>query len=375
MTGPMDPQPAPRSKRRWLRLSLRGLIVLVLILGGGLGSAIHRAHVQRDAIATIQAIPQNKVITRRCWPLPQKAAKAAPAPPLSIATANSLEAWLGLLEPDLLESAEAVHIGEVATDADLIAVGRLSTVTTVSIRSFKITDAGLAPLAQLASLEEVQLSSCVQLTGAALAHLAGSTRLKSLECVGVSIRDAGLAHLARLARLERLQLDRTATTDAGLVHLGDLVNLRHLDLGGNPVTDAGLAHLGRLTRLEDVTLPRTRVGDGAVRLLATLPALRTLDLAKTAVTDAGLSGFEPASPITHLKLDGVRGITDEGLRSIGRMGRLEVLALDQTPIHDAGLAHLAASTSLRIVGVEWTWATAAGVATLTKARPLIVVQR
>jgi hypothetical protein len=44
-----------RPKRRWLRLSLRGLILLVLVLGALLGWAVRRASVQRKAVATIVA--------------------------------------------------------------------------------------------------------------------------------------------------------------------------------------------------------------------------------------------------------------------------------------------------------------------------------
>ena len=35
---------------------MRGLMALVLIIGGGLGWVIHRAHVQRDAVAAIRRV-------------------------------------------------------------------------------------------------------------------------------------------------------------------------------------------------------------------------------------------------------------------------------------------------------------------------------
>ena len=40
--------------RRYLRISLRGLIVLVLVLGSVLGWIVSRAKVQRDAVAAIE---------------------------------------------------------------------------------------------------------------------------------------------------------------------------------------------------------------------------------------------------------------------------------------------------------------------------------
>jgi hypothetical protein len=50
----MPEQPSPHSWRRRLRISVRGLMVIVLITGGVLGWVIHRTHVQRDAVAAIR---------------------------------------------------------------------------------------------------------------------------------------------------------------------------------------------------------------------------------------------------------------------------------------------------------------------------------
>jgi hypothetical protein len=50
----MPERPSPHAWRRRLRLSVRGLMVVVLVTGGGLGWVIHRAQVQRDAVAAIK---------------------------------------------------------------------------------------------------------------------------------------------------------------------------------------------------------------------------------------------------------------------------------------------------------------------------------
>jgi hypothetical protein len=43
-----------RPRRRYLRLSVRALIVLVLVIGGGLGWFVHSVRIQRDAVAAIR---------------------------------------------------------------------------------------------------------------------------------------------------------------------------------------------------------------------------------------------------------------------------------------------------------------------------------
>ncbi len=50
----MPEQSSPQSRRSWLRLSLRGLMIFVLLAGGWLGWLAHRANVQRKAVAAIQ---------------------------------------------------------------------------------------------------------------------------------------------------------------------------------------------------------------------------------------------------------------------------------------------------------------------------------
>jgi hypothetical protein len=49
------PEPASGPWRRFLRFSVRGLIVLVLVIGAAIGWLVRSAHIQRDAVAAIRA--------------------------------------------------------------------------------------------------------------------------------------------------------------------------------------------------------------------------------------------------------------------------------------------------------------------------------
>jgi hypothetical protein len=46
--------PASRPWRRFLRFSVRGMIVLVLVIGGWLGWVVRSARIQRDAVSAIR---------------------------------------------------------------------------------------------------------------------------------------------------------------------------------------------------------------------------------------------------------------------------------------------------------------------------------
>ena len=47
--------PASGPWRRFLRFSVRGLIVFLIVVGAGLGWIVRQAHVQGDAVAAIRA--------------------------------------------------------------------------------------------------------------------------------------------------------------------------------------------------------------------------------------------------------------------------------------------------------------------------------
>jgi hypothetical protein len=152
--------------RRYTRFSLRGLIALVLIVGGWLGWMARSAQVQRDAVAAIRRSGgwvwydwhfKNGIIDRTAQPWAPK--------------------WLA-----------------------------------------NPVDAGLAHLAGLRSLQSVELGD-IRVTDAGLKHLEKMTDLRDWGLFGTSVSDAGLAHLAGLRSLQSVELGDTRVTDAGVQEL------------------------------------------------------------------------------------------------------------------------------------------------------------
>jgi Leucine-rich repeat (LRR) protein len=88
----------------------------------------------------------------------------------------------------------------------------------------------------------------------------------------VKIGDEQLSQLAQLTTLETLDLGDCPITDEGLRHLSQLPRLEMLILNGTQVTDAGLVHLEALPHLTYVSLGQTNVtGEGVERLRQALP--------------------------------------------------------------------------------------------------------
>ena len=173
------------------------------------------------------------------------------------------------------------------------AVAEVLGVPSMPIR--QITDAGLAHLKNLTSLETLRLDN-TQIGDEGLAHLAGLNSLKTLYLPGTQITDAGLARIGNLTALENLCVHSTKVTGAGLQHLQDLTGLRYLCVHNTPMTDEGLAHLKNKTALRTLYLHNTQVTDSGLEHLKSLTSLRKLNLNGTKVSDAGLTELKQALP-------------------------------------------------------------------------------
>ena len=121
---------------------------------------------------------------------------------------------------------------------------------------------------------------------------------------GRDLTDAGLADVAKLGNVVELNLRDTKITSAGLVHLKGLAKLKRLHLERTNVGDEGIQNLTKLTTLEYLNLYGTKITDKSLDHLAGLKKLRQLYVWQTDVTDAGIAKFKKALPAVSV----VKGI-------------------------------------------------------------------
>jgi Leucine Rich repeat len=237
-----------RPWQRYLRISLRGLIVLVLVLGSVLGWIVNRAKVQHDAVAAIERTGGS--VTYQ-WEWKDEGPNSSEKPKWPI--------WvLDHVGPNYLAHIAGANVASGGSDEQLLAVGKLKSLEGLVVHKSSITSAGLAALTRL-------------------------DELRSLCIFNSQANDSGMEPLSRLARLDNLSLNGTNIGDKGLAHLKSLTNLKVLDLGGTAITDEGLAHLEGLsnlalkanTKLHTLVLTGTNVTDaGVLRLQQSLPELK-----------------------------------------------------------------------------------------------------
>src|SRR5690606_18447372 len=108
----------------------------------------------------------------------------------------------------------------------------------LSIGFTGVTPQGLAHLAQLRALEQLDLSS---IEAGALEPLAGLRELSMLDLRFCRVDEEGMRRIGQLTNLRRLDLmSNYRVDDAGVRHLASLSALEHLQLGSTRVTSAGL---------------------------------------------------------------------------------------------------------------------------------------
>ncbi len=201
-----------------------------------------------------------------------------------------------------------------------------------------LTDAGLAQLQGLHSLESITLDSA-EVTDTGLKHIGGLVQLKALSVSSPKVGDPGLEHLRGLGQLESLILQSPQITDAGLHPLGDLTHLRYLYLGECAVTGRGCEQLKGLEGLQDLTICYARIQGDGLEYLGGLSQLKSLDLAGNPLDDVGMTHLRGLVQLQVLNLNGTR-VTDAGLQNLAQLTQLVRLHLRDTAVTEEGLKML-----------------------------------
>ncbi|MBM4072984.1 MAG: hypothetical protein FJ271_29270 [Planctomycetes bacterium] len=312
--------------------------------------------------------------------------------------------WAALAKPSMTEREVAtwalsvpgaprvtLSTGQVLNAADKVPPGNIS-IKAINLAKTGVTDAGLAKLRSLNTLQDLQLGDTT-IGDTGLEHVGEVKSLRDLMLNGTRILDQGLHHLKTLPLvhidlsdtrigdhglellqghdlMESLALVGTKITDDGLRFLSGMKNLRILDLSRTNISDAGLVHLKSLSDLEQIELFESKVrGDGLVHL-ARRKHLWRLNLRATALRQGALEVLVDFPAVTELNLSGVQLSTDD-LAPVARLPRLTHLDLQTTPVGNAGVALLANCPSLQTLILTNTRVTDQALEDLKRIKTLV----
>lgn len=142
--------------------------------------------------------------------------------------------------------------------------------------------------------------------------------------------------------------------------LATLPGLEVLDATRSAVGDPGLAYFETHKKLRKIVLFRCDVTDAGFDSLAKMPVLAEIDCGQTRISDAGLEKLRGKKTITHLDFSDCNQISSKGLEVVGTFEGLKLIRVWGPNIKDDGLQHLKNLKQLRLVGLNDTAVTSAG---------------
>jgi Leucine-rich repeat (LRR) protein len=217
---------------------------------------------------------------------------------------ESYSPWAGPADDAQLEL--LVLVGTDVTDAGLAAVSELPNLKCFAARGLPLGDAGLCQLVANRNLRSVYVCGTTdfwpsweardivaKLVTFSDRDAVGDERggLKRLFLHETRITEEGLACLAELSSLERLSLLGNNVGDAGMAHLRQLRALTSLNLNRTRLSDRGLSEVARISTLENLHLENTQVTDEGLQAIKALSRLRRLSLGGSKTTPPGVERF------------------------------------------------------------------------------------
>ncbi len=318
-------QPAIK-RRRWLRYSMRTMLVAVTLLCLVLALVVVPAERQRRAVEKIRRLKYASFVTydyQYRGDYDWGAELRGPA---------WLRRWVGddyfqdivyahvqldrgdELTPDDLAALRGLrHLAALNmpfADDGMLALSRLKRLEALYLSSNKISDGGLEHLSTLTELKLLGVSSD-QITGEGLIGLQVAGKLKWLDVRSNRVTFRGMEAVAQLTSLERLSVHSDSLTDECLKPLSKLTSLRSLTIAGRDysadapkgVTDAGIQYIVRLANLEDLKLISLDITDAGLSHLGKLQRLRSLDIAndQPMYTEDGIAALQDQLPNLRVK--------------------------------------------------------------------------
>ncbi|MDZ4800768.1 MAG: amidohydrolase family protein [Bryobacteraceae bacterium] len=251
-----------------------------------------------------------------------------------------------------LKSLEELNLESTETgDSAAAALAKLTGLRRLNLRHTTISDKGVRALGPALTVLETLILDHTLVQGTGFGNLSPS--LTHLSAAGCELSDAVPASLAGHA-IRSLNLSYTDLSDAGFAKLNAIASLEDLDFTATEIGDNALKALVMLPRLKHLRISYGRYTDKGLETLRTAPALVTLEVARSRLTDAAIPHLAAIATLRYLNLD-YTGITDKGLATLAEaLPGLETLRLDNGNITDASVPVLSKLTSLRELNLYHT---------------------
>jgi hypothetical protein len=274
-----------RPRRRWLRFSLRSLLLLVVVIAIPLAWKVNRVRNQRSVVAEVKRL-NGEVNYDWQWASPRQTEPRGPRWLKNILGDDYFTDVVsvdihapGVTDDTIASTVRLPHlkalqiVSDDVSDAGLLHLARAEDLTFLKVTSDKITDAGFAALRRLKGLNKLSLNlTGPQITDSCLSHIAKLPHSEYLIINATNVSSDGFAQIVKLPKLIILYIDSPFLTDADLECVATAHDLFHMTLINANVTDAGLMHLAHMTKLAMLDVRGTNItAQGEMKLRQALP--------------------------------------------------------------------------------------------------------
>ncbi len=155
--------------------------------------------------------------------------------------------------------------GSTVNDEMLPLIQGIKSLTSLTVKSTRISDSSMKALATLPALKNLHLPATIADSG--VESLAQSKSIEDLDLSYTSISARALKALAGLKTLSTLYVNDTTLNDESMAEIKNLQNLKVLFLNGTQITDKSVEHLSEAAQLEHLELRDTKITEiGVARL-------------------------------------------------------------------------------------------------------------
>ena len=127
-----------------------------------------------------------------------------------------------------------------------------------------------------------------------------------------------------------------------------------LSLGFSSINDEQLLNLDGLSDVLTFDVANSRVTDVGLACLAHMPRLETFRADKSSIDGSALEHLRCFATLSKLTLRSCPNLVSENLKYLSRFTKLELLALDDSPVDDAALLFVSNIRSLKHLGLVST---------------------
>jgi hypothetical protein len=266
-----------KPKHRWIRFSLRTLLVGMTVLCVWLGFRVNAAHRQKEATGAILGAGgwvgySHQLVPKAMYSLANGGRFDPPKYGFNYDPIPG-PGWLhDLVGDDYFQTVAGVGLNFKSSGAAKGVIEQVAKLPTLKLFRMSVGSNGIS-----SNIEDIDLAA-----------LGALDQLESLVIWNVRIDGAALARLRNPAQLTQVCLNNTDSDDAALEQIGKMSNLAYLCLNQLRITDAGLAHLKQLTKLKQLVLWHASITDAGLQHLTGMKQLSELAIHETDVTKDGV---------------------------------------------------------------------------------------